>query len=485
MFLGWDAPLLTSATGALIEKFASGSSSDEAWDFSNLLCVLPTARSANRLSKLLSDSASSSQTDFQPPLIITVGELPEHLYETSVPAALEFEQTLAWASVMRDADPAGMSALLPNLPPAQPIAPWLELAGTIRRLHEDLASSNLTFHDVRENAETESESRRWRMLAHLSDRYAEALQQVGLIDPDLARAESIAQKRCRCERTVVLIGTSDISDMLLSMIDGLDGDVIAMVAAPKTEAARFDRFGCVKTDAWLNHLLPIADDNLLPAGDISDQAIAAVQSVRSLGGECPVIGVTDQSQVGPVEMELRGAGHPTFRSLGWTVSSTSVGRLFDLTAAHLQAGTWQSLAALVRHATTGGLITDQLKTDGASAWLKEVDGLLANHYPRKLSGKLPPVAIKNYPLAVQVGEWAEQWLSVFELKDQPLRQWCGVISKWLQTSFAKIDAAQNPRTSMALNAADKLLSRFASLNDGLDVQVPGGLGGRDDGRPVG
>ncbi|WP_068258266.1 PD-(D/E)XK nuclease family protein [Rubripirellula obstinata] len=477
IFLGWDKPILPLAADSLIKKY----SVDQQWDLSSLLCVLPTARSSNRLGTLLSDLAASSKAGYQPPTFITVGELPEQLYGSDQPAAIEFEQTLAWAAVMRDADPEGMAALLPNLPPREPMAPWLELAGTVRRLHEDLASSNLTFEEVAQKTETESETRRWRMLAELSNRYAGELARVGLIDPDFARAEAIEQNRCKCDQTVVLIGTSDISDMLLKMLGGLNGDIVAMVAAPKSEAARFDQFGCVKTSAWIDHELPLRDENLLPAGDVSDQAIAAVESVTQLDGKRAVVGVTDQTHVGPVEMELRGAGRSTFRAIGWTVASTSIGRLFDLTATHVQSDTWQSLAALVRHSHVSRAITaslqagESLQVDESSTWLREVDQLLANHYPRKISGTLPPQAIKNYPLAIQVGQWVQDWLSVFDSKDQPLSRWCKVISEWLGAAVDQTDASANPRTSMAINAANKILTRFASLNDGLDFSVSGGL----------
>lgn len=485
------------AANALIKKYSAG----QTWDLSSLLCVLPTARSSNRLSTLISELAAASKSGYQPPKFITVGELPEQLYDSNKPAAIEFEQTLAWACVMRDADPEAMTSLLPNLPPRDPIAPWLELAGTVRRLHEDLASNNLKFEDVAQKTETESETHRWRMLAELSDRYGRELDRVGLTDPDFARAEAIEQNRCNSDQTVVLIGTSDISDMLLRMLGGLNGDVVALVAAPDSEAARFDPFGCVKTSAWIDHELPLRDENLLPAGDISDQAIAAVQSVSqfskgkgdesctqehnnsSATNDRAIIGVTDETHVGPVEMELRGAGHATFRAIGWTVASTSIGRLFDLTATHLQADTWQSLAALVRHSHVSRAITENLPVEESSEWLGQFDQLLANHYPRKISGKLPPEAIKRYPLAIEVTQWVQKWLSVFDAKDQTLSHWCKIISKWLDSMHhsheSDADGAESQaitiRASMAINAADKILTRFASLNKGLDFAVSGGV----------
>lgn len=453
----------------------------------------------------------TERASFQTPQIITVGELPERLYHSAVPPALEFEQSLAWASVMRSADPEAMTALLPNLPPADPISAWLELASTIRRLHEDLASDNLSFQQVAEKTDSESEQRRWRMLAFLAQRYREQLDQAGLIDVDLARAQAIQQNQCHCDQTIVLIGTSDISDQLQSMLQNLRGDIVTMIAAPESAQQGFDAFGRVRASAWSDHELPLRDDQLLPAGDISDQAVAVAESLQSFGKSSSVVGVTDVSQLGPVEMELRGAGHETFRAVGWTVASTSVGRLFDLVATHVQSGTWQSLAALVRHARVSEKITEHLGDSTASRWLGQLDGLLANHYPRKLTGQLPEKAVQQYPLAVQVADWVSDWLAILQPKGknqvQTLGRWCQVLHQWLQTTYndtaATTDDVDNmgflpgfldepakpcetetrrqtssdphPRTQMAIDAASKLLKRFASLSDRLDVDVAGGV----------
>ena len=509
IYLGWDAATLPTAASALVQKcIPRFGSADASGDHSNLLCVLPTARSVHRIGQLLDELLGKRPSPSQAPQIITVGELPERLYHSAMPPALEFEQTLAWASVMRSADPEAMTALLPNLPPADPISAWLELASTIRRLQEDLASDNLSFEQVAEKTDSESEQRRWRMLAFLAQRYREQLDQAGLIDVDLARAQAIQQNQCRCDETIVLIGTSDLSDQLQSMLQNLRGDIVTMIAAPESEQQRFDSFGRVRASAWSDHQLPLRDDQLLPAGDISDQAVAVTESLQSFGKSSSVVGITDASQLGPVEMELRGVGCETFRAVGWTVASTSIGRLFDLVATHVQSGTWQSLAALVRHARVSEKITEHLGDRTASRWLGQLDGLLANHYPRKLTGQLPEKAIQKYPLAVQVAQWVAEWLAVFQPKgkekEQTLGRWCQVLHQWLQSTYTdpvptadnagflpgfldqpnksceaetatKMSRDQEYRTQLAIEAASKLLKRFASLSDRLDVNVSGGV----------
>ena len=53
------------------------------------------------------------------------------------------------------------------------------------------------------------------------------------------------------------------------------------------------------------------------------------------------IGVTDDSHVAPIEMELRGCGVQVHRNLGWLIKDTSVGRLLQLTTHFIARGTWQ------------------------------------------------------------------------------------------------------------------------------------------------
>ena len=57
---------------------------------------------------------------------------------------------------------------------------------------------------------------------------------------------------------------------------------------------------------------PLRDDQLVSAGDIADQAVAVAESLAMLGDQFAAsqitVGVTDESQVGPVELELRGCG---------------------------------------------------------------------------------------------------------------------------------------------------------------------------------
>ncbi len=470
LFLGWDAPLLPQSVTLLRNRF----SENGIWNLDSLLCVLPAQRAAERLGELLRWDAEEHDLDYRPPTIITVGQLPELLYLPEAPIALDFEQTLAWVRVLRACRPEELAPLVPNVPPPEPIGPWLELAGTLRRLHEDLAANRLGFREIAEASETDAEKRRWNLLSRLFDRYIDAIAEAGLSDPHWARQHAMATSRCATDKTVVMIGAIDITAALVAMLRCLDSDILALIAAPASQAFKFDEFGCIDTAAWLDHELPLQDHQLIAAGDVADQSAAVAEVIADyatrFSTDQVTVGVTDESHVGPVEVELRGCGVPTYRHLGWTVSETSVGRLLRLVANHLQRRTWQSLAALVRHADVHRYLSKRLAVPD---WLIQVDGLLAQHYPVHVARRLTPKAFQQYPAAKAVADQIEDLLSVFSSSDRPIAAWCEVIQSWLEKVYHDGDAHRSDRTSMALAATGRMLGRWNELKNQLDFHVDG------------
>lgn len=504
VYLGWDAPLLPRAAEFLRDRFAVKSDCD----LRGTICVLPSSRGVQRFKLLLRDEMISRGLHYSPPRIITIGQLAECLHTPEIPVALEIEQTLAWASVLRNRHPDELKPLFPIIPPSEPIGPWLDLASTMRRLHEDLSANEMTFRSVVDVTETESEKRRWELLSGLFDQYLATLSLAGVCDPHWARLEAVRQGTCHAQGKVVLVGTSDLSNAVVAMLRAQDEELISLVAAPEKDSWRFDEFGCVETKGWLEHHLPLRDEQLISAGDIADQAMAVAASLADLGDKFSTaqvtVGVTDESQVGPVEIELRGCGLGTSRNLGWPISQTAVGRLLQLTSTFLQRRNWQSLASLVRHADVARYITKQLATESTSDWLTDLDRLLSNHYPIKTRDALSPKAVEAYPQAGEVLKVVEEWLAEFMGAEQSIANWSSAIEGWLEVLYGEEAGAeaeeatvqqdaddviepetQKPgsdtdastttltRTHRAFQTVKRLTKRFESLNADLDLLVTG------------
>ena len=490
-FLGWDAPFLPRVVEFLWEQYGQ----DGCFDLSNTVCVLPAARSTNRLQALLRDRATQADMEYWPPEITTVGQLAEHLYKPAGKIATDFEQTLAWSEVLRAMNPQDLLPLLPTLPPAGSLTAWLELAATLQRLRAELASCRLSFADVVESAETESEQRRWRLLDRLHGRYLKVIEQAGLMDPHGARNQAIDDSTCEVDRQVVLVGVSDLSDVLVAMLAEVSDRVTTLVAAPQSHANHFVEFGNVNTAVWLKHELPLSDEQLVVAGDVSDQATAVAEILAdfadSFSADQITVGTTDESHVSPIELELRGCGVTTYRQLGWTVTETAIGRLLSLTTSHLQRGTWQTLAALTRHADVFQFVTKEINKRASedesikTNWLLDLDQLLANHFPLRVADELPPKAKERYGSAVLVAEIVQDLLSDFVETDgeksessKSIARWCETFVKWLNRIYADSETEDNTpltRTLSALGVVRGLLGRLQNLNDELDVAVSGSV----------
>ncbi|GAA5510749.1 PD-(D/E)XK nuclease family protein [Novipirellula caenicola] len=489
-FLGWDAPLLPRAVDSLKSKYATTNQ----FDLSGLICVLPTSQSSYRFETLLKEAAKDAGLRLSLPKIITLGRLPEQLYLPRGTLAIDFEQTLAWSQVLAAANPETLKPLVPTLPTSDEADTWMELAATIRGLHEDLASNQLSFADVATVTEAENDQRRWTLLATLFESYLKRLAAAGLADPHHERRFALSDHACKTSSTVVLIGTSDLSHLQIAMLRATQGEIVAMVAAPANEASRFDEFGCIETSKWTDYRLPIDDEQLISAGDIADQSTAVAEVIAEFAKQYSVdevtIGVTDESQVGPIEFEMRSCGVDTFRNLGWSIDRTAIGRLLNLTASYLKTRSWQSLATLVRHADVHAWISKQ-DPESADSWLTQIDQLLANHFPIQLANPLPEEAKKSYPTAIQVAKRIEKWMTPLQGANRPLGQWCGAISQWLTTLYAtELDALEpadesmplfapeessvpQDRTTMALHSVCGLLTRFANVNAELDLEIDG------------
>ncbi|MCO8123976.1 PD-(D/E)XK nuclease family protein [Stieleria sp. TO1_6] len=496
VFLGWETPLLPAVVRYFSDRFAASGR----LDLSGWLCVLPSAQSRARLEELLAGAAATQQWVYSPPEILTTGDLAESLYKPERPIAIEFEQTLAWARVLRAQSADRLRPVLPVLPETDSLGPWLELAGTLRRLSADLATHDVTFLEVQEISETDAERARWRLLQELADDYLSELEQAGLSDQHVQRRRAVERKTVQCNRAIALIGTSDLNESLAKVVWQVNSELIALIAAPSDSQQRFDELGRLKTESFSDWELPIRDDQLIAAADIADQTAAVAQIVTEFATEHPpaeiAIGVTDGSHVDPLELQLDGAGFSTYRHVGWTVSASAIGRLIELTATVIQRPTWRSLAALVRHGDVHRMLASHpefVKHD----YLVDLDQLLANHFPINLADPLPSKAIEHYPAAIALKDHVLQWLSPLmptapkpnsktQPVTRPIAQWCVNLSQWLDSIYPVDDdgviqgtvgsstTANRQRTHQALRTARDLIQRFAKLSQHLDLPVTAG-----------
>ena len=97
IFLGLDQPALPAAADHLIGRYRT----DSAINLRDVIVVVPGRRAGRRLLEILVEKSEHARLLLTPPLIKTVGTLPEQLYTPQRPFANDLAQDLAWTLALR------------------------------------------------------------------------------------------------------------------------------------------------------------------------------------------------------------------------------------------------------------------------------------------------------------------------------------------------------------------------------------------------
>jgi RecB family exonuclease len=452
VFLNWDRPGLTAAVEYLVERFVSSGE----LNLANLVVVMPGARAGRRLLELLVQLADQRQWLFSPPLIVTVGKLPELLYQAKRPFANDLTQQLAWSEALRQTPAEHVERLLATLPADGDLMSWLSLGEMLGRLHRELAADGLNFADVAARCwqtATGRETQRWRALVAVQRKYLETLDALELWDLQTARLEAVKRKECHTESQIVLVGTVDLNQTQRSMLDQISGHVTALVFAPAELAERFDEHGCLRPEAWREAPIPVATEQIEVADSPADQAAAVVRTLVELDGrycgEQITIGVPDRQVVPYVEQYLEQSAIASRYAAGLPISQTAPYRLIDVVAAYLDGRRFSAFAALVRHPSVHAWLSADEEICGD--WLSELDRYYADHLPFQvgqqwLGDGRASASVKRVFQAV------ERLVGPLVGDPRPLDQWSQPIADLLVSVFGQepLDETAEPdRTILA------------------------------------
>ncbi|HUY36608.1 MAG TPA: PD-(D/E)XK nuclease family protein [Pirellulales bacterium] len=433
-FLGWDRPALWTASEWLFARHASASEAD----LGGLIVVLPGRRAGRRLLEILVQEAERRGLALAPPRIVTVGSLPELLYDPPAPPAGALAAELAWVAALRAVDPALLRRVVPEPPPQAEPPRWLSLAELLGRLHAELGGHALRFADVATCVRTIGdfgEDLRWEALADVQDRYLHTLAAWGLADEQAARLDAIQRRACRVDAEIVLLGAADVLPVARRMLEPLADRVTALVHAPEALAEKFDPFGCLVPAAWRDAPIELAEEQIHVVGGPADQAVAALRAIAAYGGrfspEEIAVGVADPKLVPYLEQRFEQFGLPGRHADGLTLAQTGPYKLLAAVADYLDGGRYIDLAALVRHPDVEAWLSMKLAgAEGAVGdWIAELDRYYAQFLQSRLTGRWlgPPRTrrqlshlrttidgeIRN-PLAGErpLAEWAEKTVAL-------------------------------------------------------------------------
>ncbi len=375
-FLGWDAPALPEAARRLADTHAGRNSPS----LEDALVVLPGRRAGRRLRELLLEEGDRRSGTFPPPRTVTVGALPELLYERQRPLAGSLLARRAWAGALRGLTPDVLESLFPEPPEEGDLTGWSGLARVVAGLREDVAAEGYDFGEVAEVCNSEpglEDGARWEALARAEELYLDRLEAVGHADRHRARRRAVEKGRISVDgRAVWLVGVVEAPGVTREMLRRLDTPVRALVHAPGELSGAFDELGAVRPEPWVERELELPE--LTVCGRPPEQADAALSALagdgRPLAPDEVTVGVPNEEVVPHLSERLEELAVPHRYAAGTPLPETAPYRLLEATAAYLDGRRFADLAGLVRHPDLGP------RLDSA---LEDVDEYFEEHLPQR------------------------------------------------------------------------------------------------------
>ncbi len=363
-----------------------------------------------------------------PPELITVGSLPERLYEWPASMADELVGLLGRLDVLRAAPTGELKPLLAHPPEEDDLAGWLAVAEELGRLEDDLAAEGLSLGRMPEHlagVEGFAEAERWGVLARLHGQVLARLQRLGLADRNEARLGALEAGLCRSERPIVLVGVADMPRLHRRMLRNVEADVTALVHAPEEEADSFDEVGCLRVEPWCERAIDLAEQQVRVVDGprdqvmqvlrlvIGDEAGEAVESpgdstraapaapareprgglVERYGVDGLTVGLGDEALGPPLERALEMAGVPSRLAAGRLVSQSRPATLLAALADYLRHQRRDAFATLLRHPDIERYLdrtaTPPAAEEGAGstkAWQTLLDEYINEHLPLRIDG---------------------------------------------------------------------------------------------------
>lgn len=366
-------------------------------DLGDHLLVFPGRRPARRTTELLVAEAERRGLVLTPPRPLTVGGLPERLYEPERPLADPILARRCWSLALRDLPRELLEPVVPEPPVEDDLAGWAGLAGIVHGLHRDVAAEGLDFTDVARRCRSEmrfDDSERWRVLSRVREAYLDRLAEANRSDADEARMRALREERCQIRtsspplRHLHLVGVVELPGLVRAMLRevGDDVEVVGWVHAPEERAHAFDELGCVDPSAWAEAHVPVDDEVLRLRNRPGDQASEVVRALASYGeryaADEVTVGVPDPSLAPWIEQRLSAHGVPHRLAAGTPLERTAPFRLLRAVADYLDGRRFPDLAALLRHPD----VEELLERDGI---LETADRFFSKHLPARTEGALP------------------------------------------------------------------------------------------------
>ena len=515
-FLGWKVPSLHAAARYLIDKHTEAG----CLDMRSITLVLPTRRAAYRLEEILAKAAAELPNPvWYPPEFLMPESLPEKFYEMKQPVANEVTQWFGWMHAVNRLE-AEDKSLLDRLLPKTPddFESRLAVARMLARLHYELAAEGIDFKKVVTKCEelggkdegdlphwaeicrkAVAEIPRWKTLATLQEFYANAdpaapgfLDNRNLWDLQSARLfaveeqsseefERIRRKFSDEKRMFYLVGLADMNQLQKGILEKFEPFLTPLVFAPESEEVRFDKFGCLNVDAWVDVPLEIEDDQINVVWQPEQQADEVLRKIEALSKEHPgqyaagdiVVGVPDKEVVPFLQQRFEQGDLPFRHIEGTSIRRTLVYRFLEVLRKYLKTRRFRDFAELVRHPGVEEYLRKIVDAEKFVDVLTRLDKYHNDYLPITVDGNWKASANESIDIRRDV------WQPLHELLDLPfggdkvvsetLDHWLDVIETALDRLFGNARSAQ---TREALDIVYRNIDALRSLPIRIETPAP-------------
>lgn len=394
-FLGWDSPTLDLVANWVLDRYSQNVNEI---DLGDVDLVVPGGRAGRVLLGNLVDLCADRRVALVPPIILTPLELPAALLGVPGQHASKVTRKLAWIHALRSCDPRHLRAFIPNPPESDQLEEWIGFGNWIAGVAGQLCDAGMRMNEVSERGQTvldDLESARWTLLGDLQSRYEDYLTERRVVDDRLVSLDRVTGNAffdpTHTGRHLVLVGVADLGSIAQRTIEIAECEVDSLIFAPDSICDRFDEYGSILTDHWIDAEIEIDEERIVFAESSSamcERALAelALRKNPIETSEC-VIGLGDETLISTLRrkasMGSEGSPIAIHAPVGIPASSTPPGQLVSLIHSHLAEHTFDSLVTLARHPDMERaffrLDTESEHTRTGAYWIESLDQIRQDH----------------------------------------------------------------------------------------------------------
>ncbi len=478
VFLGWDGPCLPRAAAWLRARYGR----ENTLDLSNVIVATSANRAGRRLLELLADAPPGVASVLVPPAIVTIGHLPELLYESPGPVADDLQAALVRVHALRQAPRELVARFIVDPPEADDWQGWLLVAEDLAGLDADLAGQGVTFDTVADRAEAGLpdfiERPRWDALATLQEAYQNLLADMGLTDVHRARAAALALGQVRTQRDIVLLATLEISGTLRQMLEQVATQVTPLIHAPAQKAANFGPLGDALVEPWANHCVNIPREGIRVVDRPRDQAFQVLRELERLtladGTLTPdqvTVGLGDEALAPMLERMLDLQGIASRSAAGRPIGQSRPVMFLAAAGRFLASERLDDLAALLRHPDLAGWLHQHQEAAAIDDWLSLLDNYISDHLQGRLAGQwLGRDSTRRNMNAVYDAVW--HLAPDDHARPKPLPDWAESIALMLEKIYGQSSLQRDDADDAQLIRALTVITDALRAQRRLDPQAP-------------